>query len=185
MRDAAGAAAQLRAMLPAGDAAAAADALAARLAALHTRGAQLVAALGDDGGAALGVMAAMQRVADDAAARWGVACRCNVRTAGLSHDRALAAHLRGIAREAVDQAVCGRGARELTITVTASPREGVLTVTDTVPPESPPPAADADARAALATRLMRLHADLIHGSLESGRDARGTHTLTCRFPNAG
>lgn len=154
-----------------------ADTLLAGLRALQAKAARIGHDIAFETSGDVSLMAALGKLADDANARWGVACRCNLRTAGLINDRTLGSHLYGIAREAVDFAVRRRAAKQVTITITASPREGVLTIKDD---GTDPIKGDAQD---LAQRLMRIHADLLRATLESDRDPRGTTTITCRFPN--
>ncbi|MDA0576614.1 MAG: PAS domain-containing protein [Verrucomicrobia bacterium] len=171
---------RLRETLSAREPALAGDAatLAGQLAALQAQVATLTQGLAGGVAPDMGLMAVLGSLADAATTRWGVTCRCNVRTAGLSADRTLARHLHGIAREAVGEAVQRRGARQLSITVTASPREALLTIKD----DGTAPATDADTEQ-LAQRLIHSHALLIHGVISHTRDGRGTNTLTCRFRN--
>ncbi|MCE9615472.1 MAG: PAS domain-containing protein [Lentisphaerae bacterium] len=125
----------------------------------------------------VGLIAALGRLGDEARARWGVTCRSNLRTAGLVLDRTRGVHLHAIASEAVDYAARRRGAKHISITMSASPREGTLTIKNDGSAPAPDEPED------VAERLIRVHADMIQGTVETERDPRGSNTLTCRFPN--
>lgn len=126
-------------------------------------------------GAEVGLPAAMGRLADECRELWGVTCRCNLRAAALVRDRAIGMHLVAVAREAVDAAV-RRGAREIGITLSASAGDGTLAIRDDGSPIAEQQQDD------VAPMLMRLHAEVIRGTLSAERDGRGATTLTCRFP---
>ena len=152
--------------------------LATRLDELANQTQHMISGLAWDHEGELSLIAALGRLSDQSQARWGIACRCNLRAAGLVVDRVRGGHVFAIAREALDLAVRQRGAKQVTIVLSAAGKDAALAIRDDG--AAPTPTRDEDA----AQRLMRIHAEMIHATLSVDRDPRGTTTLTCTFPGA-
>lgn len=154
----------------------------AALATLKTRVQALCAGWGGAGeGTPASLIAAFSRLAEAYQRVWGLNCRCNVRTAALITDRGVGQHLVALAREALDHAARARRAGTASITLSAAPGEGLLSVKD----DGQAPSTDEDAwRTDMALRLMREHAAALGGALSLAAEPRGGALLQCRFPLA-
>jgi nitrate/nitrite-specific signal transduction histidine kinase len=94
---------------------------------------------------------------------------------GLVRDRDLSGHLFHIAREAVDYAMRRHQPSEISITVKAANRGGVLAIRD-----NGNGVGEVDLRD-VSSVLMQTHAILIDAELECARSPQGGNEQTCVF----
>ncbi len=126
-----------------------------------------------------GLMSALTELAGRSSQLFKVRCRLACRRAVLVHDPDVATHLYRIAQEAVTNAVRHGHATQISIMLSSSPKELLLSVTDngTGPPE---PAGNHDG---MGIRTMNYRAQALGGSLVfRGRRGGGTR-LVCAIPS--
>ncbi len=117
----------------------------------------------------------LRQLGDHTKLRHGIECTCNLSAVGLMRDRHLAGHLFHIAREAVDYAVRRHQPSEISITITAANKGGVLVVRDD---GNGTGEVDEDD---VAVILMRTHAALIEAELGSEKSRQHGNEQSCVF----
>jgi signal transduction histidine kinase len=125
------------------------------------------------------LISSLRKLGEHTQKRHGVTCNCNLSAIGLVRDRGLASHLFHIAREAVDYAMRHHQPSEISITITAAHRGGILIVRD-----NGNGLAEID-HEDIALVLMRTHAALIDAELARAKSKQGGNEQTCIFRAPG
>ena len=125
-----------------------------------------------------GLMAALRELASRSSELFKLHCRLARRPAVLVHDPATATHLYRIAQEAVTNAARHGHASHITILLSSSAGELLLSVND----DGCGMKETTGKHDGMGIRTMRYHAEAMGGSLEFRPRAEGGTTVTCKIP---
>jgi signal transduction histidine kinase len=134
---------------------------------------------------ARGLQAALANLASSTNADQRLNCHFeSVGTGAISND-AVATQLYRIAQESVTNSIKHGKASDIQISLTQSPVETVLEISDNGTGFEPTETAEVSAQGGLGLRIMRYRASIIGGELRVSRNRENGTTVRCMIPTIG